>query len=298
MKYPQFRGTGVALVTPFKNGEIDWAGLESVIEHVIKGGCDFLVSLGSTGETATLNPEESRQIVDFTIKVNKGRLPIVVGMFGLNDTKRLVANLKAFDLKDVDALLCSNPSYNKPTQEGIYQHYMQVVDACPLPIILYNVPSRTGSNMLPETVVRLAKENPKFIGIKEATGDISQNTQIIKDTPEDFLVLSGDDPTALAGVGCGADGVISVLANALPFQWTSMMRAGLDGDFAKAQQLNMQLFDLHHWMYVEGNPAGVKGALQLQGITETRDVRLPLVNLSEKSLTNLKKEIEKCLQPS
>ncbi len=292
----KFRGTGVALVTPFRNGSIDWQSLERVIEHVIKGGCDYLVSLGSTGESVTLTTEECREVVDFTIRINDGRLPVVVGMFGLNDTDRLVEKFKNFNFTGVDAVLSSSPSYNKPTQEGIYQHYMKIAAASPVPIIIYNVPSRTGSNVLPETVIRLAKADSKFIAVKEATGNIPQTTKIIKDRPDNFLVLSGDDPTALAAIACGADGVISVIGNAFPVCFYTMIQKALEGNFEKAQQLNLQLFDLHHWLYVEGNPAGVKAALELQGICSTREVRLPLVPFSNKALAGLTKEIERVLQ--
>jgi len=295
MKHQKFRGTGVALVTPFRNGTIDWNAYEQVIEHVIKGGANYLVCLGSTGESVTLTTEECRQVVDATININNKRLPVVVGMFGLNYTDRLVDKLKDFNFTGVDAILSSSPAYNKPTQEGIYQHYMAIAEVCPVPIIIYNVPGRTSSNVLPATVIRLAKANPKFIAVKEASGDIPQTTQLIKDKPDDFLIISGDDPTALAAIACGGDGIISVIGNAFPTPFSAMIRAALEGDFAKAKDLNLQLFGMHHWLYVEGNPAGVKAALELQGIG-TREVRLPLVALTEKSLAGLKKEMESVLQ--
>jgi len=295
MKHQKFRGTGVALVTPFRNGTIDWNAYEQVIEHVIKGGANYLVCLGSTGESVTLTTEECRQVVDATININNKRLPVVVGMFGLNYTDRLVDKLKDFNFTGVDAILSSSPAYNKPTQEGIYQHYMAIAEVCPVPIIIYNVPGRTSSNVLPATVIRLAKANPKFIAVKEASGDIPQTTQLINYKPDDFLIISGDDPTALAAIACGGDGIISVIGNAFPTPFSAMIRAALEGDFAKAKDLNLQLFGMHHWLYVEGNPAGVKAALELQGIG-TREVRLPLVALTEKSLAGLKKEMESVLQ--
>ncbi len=297
MKHQKFRGTGVALVTPFRNGAVDWEAYEQVIEHVISGGANYLVCLGSTGESVTLTTEECRAVVDATIRINNKRLPVVVGMFGLNYTDRLVEKFKTFDFTGVDAVLSSSPAYNKPTQEGIYQHYMAIAEASPVPIIIYNVPGRTSSNVLPATVIRLAKASSKFIAVKEATGDISQTTQIIKDKPDEFLVISGDDPTALACIACGGDGVISVIGNAFPSPFSGMIRSALEGDFAKAAALNLQLFGIHHWLYIEGNPAGVKAALELQGIG-TREVRLPLVALSEKSLAGLKKEMEAVLQLS
>ncbi len=297
MKHQKFRGTGVALVTPFRNGAVDWEAYEQVIEHVISGGANYLVCLGSTGESVTLTTEECRAVVDATIRINNKRLPVVVGMFGLNYTDRLIEKFKTFDFTGVDAVLSSSPAYNKPTQEGIYQHYMAIAEASPVPIIIYNVPGRTSSNVLPATVIRLAKASSKFIAVKEATGDISQTTQIIKDKPDEFLVISGDDPTALACIACGGDGVISVIGNAFPSPFSGMIRSALEGDFAKAAALNLQLFGIHHWLYIEGNPAGVKAALELQGIG-TREVRLPLVALSEKSLAGLKKEMEAVLQLS
>ena len=297
MKHQNFRGTGVALVTPFRNGSVDWEAYEQVIEHVIKGGANYLVCLGSTGESVTLTTEECREVVDATIKINKRRLPIVVGMFGLNYTDRLVQKFKDFNFTGVDAVLSSSPAYNKPTQEGIYQHYMAIAEVSPVPIIIYNVPGRTSSNVLPSTIIRLAKANSKFIAVKEASGDIAQTSQIIKDKPNDFLVISGDDPTALACIACGGDGVISVIGNAFPGLFSEMIRAALAGEFEKAKELNLQLFGIHHWLYVEGNPAGIKAALELQGIG-TRDVRLPLVALSEKGLAGLKKEMEAVLQLS
>lgn len=297
MKHQKFRGTGVALVTPFRNGAIDWKAYEQVIEHVIKGGANYLVCLGSTGESVTLTAEECRAVVDATIKINNKRLPVVVGMFGLNYTDRLVEKFKTFDFTGVDAVLSSSPAYNKPSQEGIYQHYMAIAEVSPVPIIIYNVPGRTSSNVLPNTIIRLAKAKSKFIAVKEATGNIAQTTQIIKDKPDDFLVISGDDPSALACIACGGDGVISVIGNAFPNPFSAMIRSALAGDFAKAATLNLELFGIHHWLYVEGNPAGVKAALELQGIG-TREVRLPLVALTEKSLAGLKKEMEAVLQLS
>ncbi len=291
----RFKGTGVALVTPFKNGAIDFPALQRIIEHTISGGVDYLVTLGSTGESATLSENESRQIIEFTAKVNNSRLPLVAGMFGHNNTSALIHHIKNFDFTGVDAILSSSPAYNKPTQEGIFQHYAAVADHCPLPIILYNVPGRTSSNILPQTVVRLARSNPKFIAVKEASGDIVQTSHIIKNAPDKFLVLSGDDPTTLACIACGGHGVISVIANALPHPFSSMVNHALNNDFTSASRLHLQLLDLHHWLYLEGNPAGVKAALEIQGFC-SREVRLPLTPLSEKNMEGLKNEMAKLLE--
>ncbi|MBK8554749.1 MAG: 4-hydroxy-tetrahydrodipicolinate synthase [Lewinellaceae bacterium] len=276
----RFSGTGVALVTPFRNGTIDWADFEKLIEHVISGGVDYLVCLGTTGESVTTTDEEHRQILDFTIKINRGRLPIVAGIFGGNNTAELVHKIQSFNFDGISALLSSNPAYNKPTQEGIYQHYMALAKVSPLPIIIYNVPSRTASNMTAETTLRLAHASEKFIAVKEASDDIYQITQIIKGAPEQFLVLSGDDFMTLSVIAAGGHGVISVIANTLPHPFSSMVKAALQHDLKAAQPLNLKMWDLYKALFAEGNPAGVKAALEHQGIC-TREVRLPLVPMSE-----------------
>lgn len=290
-KQHRFRGTGIALITPFRNGAIDFPALRNIIEYVIENEVDFLVSLGSTGESVTLSSEECRAIVDFTIEVNNGRLPLVVGMFGHNNTVQLIERFKNFDFSGVDAVLSSSPAYNKPTQEGIFQHYVAVAEVSPVPVIIYNVPGRTGSNIEAETVIRLAKANPKFIGIKEATGDISQTSHIIKNKPEGFLVLSGDDPTALASIACGGDGLISVIGNCLPYETAQMVRQALNNDITSARKHHLQLLNMHHWLYLEGNPVGLKAVMEIQGLC-TREVRLPLVKFSEKHMESLKAELE------
>lgn len=284
----RFRGTGVALVTPFKSdGSIHWEGLERVIEHVIAGGVEFLVSLGTTGESVTLSEEEHRQILDFTIKTNGGRLPLVAGVFGGNHTAALVEKIKGFQLEGIDALLSSNPAYNKPSQEGIFQHYMALAEASPLPIIIYNVPGRTASNMTAETTLRLARSSDQFLGIKEASNDLMQIMKILEGRPEGFLVLSGDDGLTLPIIAAGGDGVISVIANTTPRPFTDMVRAALRYDMPTAQQLNNQLLDLYRLLFIEGSPSGVKAALELQGLCN-RSVRLPLVPMTEQGIHALK----------
>ena len=292
MKRQQFRGTGVALVTPFRNGVVDYPALERIIEYVIEGGVDYLVSLGTTGEAVTLSAAECREVFDFTIKVNAGRLPVVAGLFGRNDTAALVNIIKKFDFTDFDGILSSSPSYNKPSQEGIYQHYMKIAEVSPVPIIIYNVPGRTASNVLPETILRLAHASDKFAAVKEASGDILQGLKIIKDKPDHFSVLSGDDPTAFSLITAGGQGVISVIANALPRHFSNMVNAALNDDMPLARKLNLQMLDIHKWLYIDGNPVGIKAAMEILGYCE-RDVRLPLVSMQERNYRSLKKELEK-----
>ena len=292
--HERFKGTGVALVTPFNDGKIDWAALEKVIEHVIAGGVEFLVSLGTTGESVTLSDDEHRQIIDYTIKVNNGRLPLVAGIFGGNNTAALTDKLRKYNFEGIDALLSSSPSYNKPSQEGIFQHYMELVEASPRPIIIYNVPSRTASNISAETTIRLARANDKFLGIKEASDDIYQVMKILRGRPDNFLVLSGDDFMTLPIIACGGDGVISVLANTTPKPFTDMVRAALETDLKTARTLNDKLLELYKLLFIEGNPAGVKAAMELQGLC-ARDVRLPLAPMSEYSVKLVMTELEKIM---
>ncbi|MBX2890763.1 MAG: 4-hydroxy-tetrahydrodipicolinate synthase [Saprospiraceae bacterium] len=290
--HERFRGTGVALVTPFKNGGVDWEDLEKIIEHVIAGGVEFLVSLGTTGESVVLSDEEHREILDFTIKVNRGRLPVVAGVFGGNNTQAMVDKIKDFNFEGIDALLSSNPAYNKPGQEGIFRHYMELAEVSPRPIIIYNVPSRTASNMAAETTLRLANASEKFLGVKEASDDIYQVMKIIKGKPKDFLVLSGDDFITLPLIATGGDGVISVIANTTPRAFTDMVRAALRNDMPTAQKLNLKLLELYKLLFLEGNPVGVKAALELQGLCG-REVRLPLVPMSEQGVHLIMAELEK-----
>jgi 4-hydroxy-tetrahydrodipicolinate synthase len=288
----RLRGTGVALVTPFdRQGQIDWADLERIIEHVISGGVEFLVSLGTTGESVTLTEAEQREVLDFTIKINQGRLPLVAGVFGGNHTSALVDKIKNFDFEGIDALLSSNPSYSKPGQEGIYQHYMALAEVSPRPIIIYNVPSRTASNISAETTLRLANSSDNFIAIKEAADDIYQIMKIIKGKPKDFLVLSGDDFMTLPLIAVGGEGVISVIANALPRQFSDMVRAGLKNDMMEARPANMKLLETYRLLFTEGNPVGIKAALELQGLCG-RHVRLPLVPMTEAGVLALMNELE------
>jgi 4-hydroxy-tetrahydrodipicolinate synthase len=284
-------GTGIALVTPFQQGQIDFDGLERVINHTIEGGVEYLVSLGTTGETPTLSRKEQLEVLEFTIKIVNGRVPLVAG-FGGNNTAQIVDEIKNFHFKGVDYILSSSPNYNKPTQEGIFQHYMAIAEVAPVPIILYNVPGRTSRNVSAETTIRLAKASNKFCAIKEASGDMEQCMKIARDKPEDFLLLSGDDPLTLPMMSFGAKGVISVIGNAIPKQFSDMVRYCLEGDFEAASPLHFALLETIDLIFRDGNPAGVKGLLALQGIC-SKEVRLPLVPLTASTEEALKVELKK-----
>lgn len=269
-------GTGVALVTPFKEDfSVDVDALVEIVEHNIQGGVDYLVVLGTTAESATLTNTEKQLVMDTVIKTNAGRLPLVLGVGG-NNTMAVVEELKALDLSEFDAVLSVSPYYNKPTQEGIYQHFKAIAKASPKPVILYNVPSRTGSNMLPETTLRLAHEVPNILGIKEACGEMVQIDKIIKEKPEHFMVISGDDPTALPTVLAGGSGVISVLGQGLPSQFSKMINLGLQESADEAYKIHHKLLPLMQLIFEEGNPAGIKSVFENLGLS-TAVVRLPLV---------------------
>jgi 4-hydroxy-tetrahydrodipicolinate synthase len=276
----KFYGTGVALVTPFNaDGTVDYDGLRSLINHLIDGQVEYLVSLGTTGEASTLNKEEKKKIWAFTAEVNNGRLPLVAGIGG-NDTAAVVNSIKTFEANGYDAILSASPYYNKPTQEGIYQHYKAISENSALPVLLYNVPGRTASNVSPETTCRLAADFKNIIGTKEASGNFDQFNQIMRDKPADFLLISGDDPVAMPMIALGAAGVISVIGNALPKQLSDMIRLALNGDYKAAQPKHFNLIEFTRMMFAEGNPAGVKAALKHLGICDDH-VRLPLVQVSE-----------------
>lgn len=271
-----FRGTGVALVTPFKNGAVDYDGLERLINHNIEGGLEFLVSLGTTGESVTLSKKEKHAVLDFTVKVTNGRIPVVAG-FGGNNTAAVIEEIKSYHFKGIAGILSASPAYNKPTQEGIYQHFMAIEKVAPCPIILYNVPGRTSSNMTAETTLRLANASDKFVAVKEASGNLAQCMQIVNGAkPEHFSVLSGDDNLTLPMLAFGMDGLISVVGNAYPKAYSDMVRAGLAGDFETARTIHYRLMDLVDLLFVDGNPAGIKKALECLDIC-SQELRLPLV---------------------
>ena len=274
------KGTGVALVTPFKqNFEIDFNALEKVINYVINNGCEYLISLGTTGETPTLTDEEKNAIIYFTYDVVKDRVPVVIGIGG-NNTKEVCNNLEHYPLHKATAVLSASPYYNKPSQEGIFLHYKALAEASPKPVILYNVPGRTGSNITAATTLRLAEEVENIAGIKEASGNMIQCMHILKDRPERFLVVSGDDHLALPLIACGMDGVISVAANCFPKEFSEMIRLALHDDLNKARPLHYQCLEGNDLLFAENNPAGVKAFLAELGIIENV-LRLPLVPLSK-----------------
>jgi 4-hydroxy-tetrahydrodipicolinate synthase len=275
----KFHGTGVALVTPFNtDGSVDYQGLKKLINYLVDGGIDYLVSLGTTGETATLSKDEKKKVWDYTAEVNNGRLPLVAGIGG-NDTYAIGDTIKAFENNNYSAVLSVSPYYSKPTQEGMYQHYKYLSELSELPIILYNVPGRTGSNLSAETTCRLAHDFKNVIATKEASGNFDQFNQIMRDKPKDFLLISGDDPIALPMISIGAVGVISVIGNALPKQLSAMISLCLKGDYAAALPAHLNLLEITRLMFSEGNPAGVKAALRQLNVCDDV-VRLPLIKAS------------------
>ena len=272
------KGTGVALVTPFKKDKsIDFTALENLIDIQIAGGLNYLVTLGTTGESVVLSDEEKIEIFNCTVKKVNGRVPIVIGIGG-NDTAAVKKSFGKFDLTKVVAILSVSPYYNKPSQEGLYQHYMALADTAPKPILLYNVPSRTGRNMTAATTLRLAS-HPNIAGIKEAVSELTQMIAILKDRPSDFLVVSGDDEMVMAQMACGCDGVISVAANAFPKPFSDMIRFAMAGDFSMAKRVNDLLAEGYTYMFEENNPAGIKAFMFEQGLIQN-ELRLPLVPVS------------------
>ena len=288
----QLRGSGVALVTPFKaNESIDWNALEKLIDHVINGGIDYVVSLGTTGETPTLSAEEKLDIIKFTFeKVNK-RIPVVVGIGDYN-TRDVVKRLETCPLDEAVAILSVAPYYSKPSQEGIFQHYKAIAQASPKPVILYNVPGRTGRNMTADTTLRLAHEVENIVAMKEASGDMVQCMQIIKDKPKDFLVISGDDALALPQLACGMDGVISVAANYFAADFSAMVKAALVNNMPAARALHYKLHEAFDLMFAENNPAGIKAFLQHGGLME-QAFRLPVVPVSSGLNEKIKAYLDK-----
>lgn len=286
------QGTGVALVTPFKEDKtIDVPALERLVHSQVENGVDYLVVLGTTAETPTLSTEEKELVKETVKQANNGRLPMVLGVGG-NNTQTIVEQVREVSPKDYIAILSVTPYYNKPSQEGLYQHYKAVAEATELPILLYNVPSRTGVNMDYRTTLRLAKEVPNIIGIKEASGNIVQIMHLLRGRRENFLVISGDDATALPTVLLGGDGTISVLGQAFPERYSQMIRQGLEGNYKEANTIQYQLLEAMELIFKEGNPVGIKALLSLLGVINTLEVRLPLVNATE----GLQKELKTYLE--
>ncbi len=281
MKNNLFKGTGVALVTPFNQDKsIDFSSLERLVNEVIEQGVDFLVALGTTSEAATLNADEKKQVLDTIIKVNNKRCPLVLGMGG-NNTEDLVSTIKNTDFEGVDGLLSVAPYYNKPSQRGVLAHFSVIAESTDLPIILYNVPGRTSSNIDADTVLTLSKKYKNIVAVKEASSNFSQIMKIIQNKPEDFVVLSGDDNLTLPLISVGMEGVISVSANLYPDKMSQMVRLSMNNQFEEARQIHYQTLNITDYLFQEGNPAGVKSALYHKGVIANPTLRLPLVEVSE-----------------
>lgn len=276
MAHNIFRGLGIALITPFtKDGEVDYKALVRLVEYQIQNGADFLCILATTGETPCLSKEEKQKIKDTVVETNHGRIPILMGCGG-NNTQAVVEELKSTDWSGISSVLSVCPYYNKPSQEGLYQHFKTIAEASPLPVVLYNVPGRTGVNLKPETTVRLAKDCDKIVAIKEASGNLEQVDEIIKNKPDGFDVISGDDALTFSMVASGAAGVISVIGNALPKEFSRMIRLEFNGEYEAARKIHHKFTELYTLLFVDGNPAGVKALLHEMGFIENV-LRLPLV---------------------
>ncbi len=284
----KFKGTGVAIVTPFKEDlKIDYNALSKLLEHIISNGVDFIVALGTTSEAATLTSEEKNELVKFIVKEVNGKLPIVVGIGG-NNTVEIANKIKNLDITGIDGILSVAPYYNKPSQEGIYQHFREISKASSLPIIIYNVPSRTSSNINAETVIRLANDFKNIVAIKEASGDFSQVMEIIIHKPKGFEVISGEDALTMPLIAVGMSGVISVIANALPNEMSTMVNLCLNNEFIKARSLHYKILDITNSIFEEGNPSGIKELLWHLDILDNK-FRLPLVPVSNALSVNIKK---------
>ena len=291
----EIQGHGVAMITPFKrNGTIDFDALPVIVDHLIAGGVDYIVVLGTTAETATLSKEEKISLVDHIIDANSGRLPLVLGLGG-NHTWELLEMFEWFDLSKFSALLSVSPYYNKPNQEGLYQHFKIIATHSSLPVILYNVPSRTGVNIAPETVLRLATDFKNIVAIKEASGDFQQAQTLLKICPSNFLILSGDDEMSLPMILAGAKGVISVIGNAVPEQYSKVIHSGLLRKIDEAYYFHYNLLDLIRMIYLEGNPTGIKVLMEALDLCEN-NLRLPLVVASKDLSLRLNKELKNFLQ--
>ncbi len=283
----KFTGTGIAIVTPFReDGKIDWESFSRLIEYWIKGKIEYLVVLGTTGESATVHGSEKQEVFSFVAKQVAGRVPLVAGIGG-NDTQEVIDAFKKFDLKGYDAILSVSPYYNKPNQEGILQHYKALDAVTPLPIIMYNVPGRTGMNVTADTQLRIAHECKHIFATKEASGNFDQINQLLKYKPADFMVISGDDPITLPMIALGAEGVISVVANAYPYEFSEMVRLCLKGDYEKAKSLHFKYTDIIVSMFTEGSPSGVKAYLSEMGLCKNT-FRLPVVSVSAKHLDKVR----------
>jgi 4-hydroxy-tetrahydrodipicolinate synthase len=288
----KFKGLGVAMVTPFNSqSEIDYPAVERLVEHLIGGGVNYIVLLGTTAESVTLTDTEKQELVSFVVKKNHGRVPLVVGMGG-NNTSALIKSIHSFDFTGIDGILSVTPYYNKPTQKGLELHYKAIAAETELPIILYNVPGRTGVNMSTDTTLKLARDVKNIVAVKEASGNLNQQSYILRDRPSNFLVLSGDDGLALPQMAMGFDGVISVVGNAFPKEFSSLIHLAGKGELNKARELHYRLTEIIDNLFVEGNPGGVKAALNILGLIDN-NLRLPLAPISEVTYNKLKYLIDK-----
>lgn len=287
----KFKGTGVAIVTPFKNdSSIDFSALGRVINHVIKGGVNYIVALGTTGESVTLTKDEKQAVISYVIETVDGRVPLMAGIGG-NNTQEVINSIRQSDLTGIDALLSVAPYYNKPTQRGIFQHFKSIATWSPLPVIMYNVPGRTGCNISAETCLELAHNCENIAGVKEASGDLGQIMKIIKGKPENFGVISGDDMLTLPIVAAGGIGVISVLGNAFPQAISELVNHALKGNFKSAREIQFRYIEMIDLLFTEGNPAGIKAILSVMDICHNY-LRLPLVSVSRPTMTRIQKAVE------
>ena len=288
----KFKGAGVALITPFKSDlSVDFIALEKLVEHQINNGTNYLVVQGTTGESATLSDKEKIAVLDFVVEINAGRLPVVLGVGG-NNTQAVGKQLKSWEKSKVDGFLSVSPYYNKPSQKGLVTHYKHLSSCTDLPIILYNVPGRTSSNVSPESTLELAHDCKNIIAIKEASGDLEQIMTIIQNKPSDFLVISGDDALTLPHISIGGHGAISVVANAFPKRFSTMVSAALEGNLTLANQKHYELFPVIQHLFADGNPGGIKHALKLLNIGDD-NVRLPLVKVNKETANNIYAEVAK-----
>lgn len=288
----KFKGLGVAMVTPFTStNAIDYKAVERLVEHLITGRVNYIVLLGTTAESVTLTETEKQELVSFVVKQNNKRVPLVVGMGG-NNTSALINSIHKFNFTGIDAILSVTPYYNKPTQKGLELHYKAIAAETDLPIILYNVPGRTGVNMTADTTLKLARDVKNIVAVKEASGNLNQQSYILRDKPSDFLVISGDDGLVLPQIAMGLDGVISVVGNALPRQFSSLVQLALAGNYNQAREIHYKLTEIIDNLFVEGNPGGVKAALNILGIIEN-NLRLPLAPVSDATFNKLKSLIDK-----
>ena len=287
----RFKGTGVAIITPFRNDtSVDFTSFTKVVNHVISGGVDYIVAMGTTGEASTLNRDEKKAIICFIQEVIDGRVPLVVGIGG-NNTHELVNQIKGFDLSGVDGILSVAPYYNKPTQRGLFQHFKTISSCSPVPVIIYNVPGRTGCNISAETTLQLALECDNIIAIKEASGNMEQIMRILKDKPENFNLISGDDMNALPVIAAGGAGVISVIANAYPQQWSEMINHSLKSNFKAAREIQYKFLEMIELLFIDGSPAGVKAIMSIMNLCQNT-LRLPLVPVSRTIYSRIQKAVE------